>query len=71
MPASSAWVNSRDRFSITARPIFACSFSASPKAIIAGSSRWPKPSNVRDTPTRPGYALKMLAQIFVCAVLLM
>jgi hypothetical protein len=53
-PFSSACVSSRDRFSITGRPILVWSVSASPNAIMVGSSRCPKPSNVRDTPTRPG-----------------
>ena len=53
---------------MAARPSRVWKRSASPRAMIAGSSRWPKLSNVLDRPTEPGYALTMLGQIRDCAL---
>ena len=53
-PAISAWPSERDRSSMALRPILVWKVIASPKPMMAGSSRWPNASNVREMPIAPG-----------------
>jgi len=70
-PASRFWVSSRDRFSIWARPIFVWKVQRLAERHHRGSSRWPIPRTFSTRRRARDRALKMLAQIRDCALLLM